>query len=164
MTISQFRQLAAYNRWANARLGEGQLDRAVARVREVAIGRHGSLTVVCGGRHLKKPSAWGLDRTGGPNLDAAGSEKGGRERMPRRRGAQPGNQNALKHGRYSIPLRAARMAALQAAVKERQQRLDEWIRMVPPTDYGAIVDELRALRAKDSALAEAEAQKSAAGG
>ena len=72
--------------------------------------------------------------------------------MRRKRGAQPGNRNALRHGRYSVPLRAARLAALQAAVKERQQRLGEWFKTVPETDYNAIVDELRALRrAKEAA-------------
>lgn len=73
--------------------------------------------------------------------------------MPRRRGAQPGNQNALKHGRYSVPLRAARLAANGAASKEREQRAEEWIKIVPQTDYDAIVDGLRALRrAKAAAI------------
>ena len=66
--------------------------------------------------------------------------------MRRKRGAQPGNKNALRHGRYSVPLRAARLAALQAAMKEREQRSDEWMNTVPATDYNAIVDQLRALR------------------
>jgi len=66
--------------------------------------------------------------------------------MSKRRGAQPGNQNALKHGRYSVPLRAARLAAHRAALKEREERADECIKTVQQTDYNAIVDGLRALR------------------
>ena len=67
--------------------------------------------------------------------------------MPeRKRGAQPGNKNAMKHGRYSVPLRAARLASVRAAFKERQRLSDEWIKTVPKTDYAAIVEGLRALR------------------
>jgi hypothetical protein len=66
--------------------------------------------------------------------------------MPRRRGAQPGNKNSLKHGRYSVRLRAARLAAVQAEWRERERRSDAWIATVPETDYNVIVDELRALR------------------
>ncbi|MCA1531433.1 hypothetical protein I6F21_02530 [Bradyrhizobium sp. NBAIM03] len=74
--------------------------------------------------------------------------------MPPKRkpGAPIGNANALKHGRYSKPLRAARLAALQAAVKEREQQRSAWIATVPQTDYGAIVDGLRALRRSKEAL------------
>ena len=60
----------------------------------------------------------------------------GRKRM-RKRGGQPGNQNAVTHGRHSAPVRAARLAALkerQAAWKEKQRLSDEWIK----TDYAAI--------------------------
>jgi len=66
--------------------------------------------------------------------------------MPRRRGAQLGNANALKHGRYSKPLRAARLAAVQAEWRERERQRSEWINTIKPIDYGAICDELRALR------------------
>jgi uncharacterized protein YjcR len=63
--------------------------------------------------------------------------------MPsRKRGGQPGNQNAVTHGRFSAPVRAAR----QAAWKEQQRRSDEWIKTIPKTDYAAIVEGLRALR------------------
>lgn len=72
--------------------------------------------------------------------------------MPRRRGAQPGNQNALELGRYSVPLCAARLAANRTALKEREQRADEWIKTVPQTDYDAIVDGLRALRQSKEAI------------
>jgi hypothetical protein len=67
--------------------------------------------------------------------------------MPeRKRGAQLGNKNAMKHGRYSVPLRAARLAAVRAAFKERQRLSDEWIKTAPKTDYAAIVEGLRAVR------------------
>ena len=67
--------------------------------------------------------------------------------MPeRKRGAQPGNKNAMKHGRYSVPHRAARLASVRAAIKEQQRRSDEWIETIPKTDYAAIVEGLRALR------------------
>jgi uncharacterized protein YjcR len=63
--------------------------------------------------------------------------------MPsRKRGGQPGNQNAVTHGRFSAPVRAAR----QAAWKEQQRRSDEWSKTIPKTDYAAIVEGLRALR------------------
>jgi hypothetical protein len=66
--------------------------------------------------------------------------------MPRRRGAQPGNKNALKHGKYSVPLRAARLADRRATWAEQQRRSDEWIATVPATDYAAICDKLLTLR------------------
>src|SRR5438477_474475 len=61
----------------------------------------------------------------------------------RARGGQPGNQNAVKHGRHSVPVRAARLAAFA----EQQRRSAEWMKTIPQTDYGAIVDNLRALKA-----------------
>jgi hypothetical protein len=60
----------------------------------------------------------------------------------RKRGGQPGNLNAVTHGRFSAPVRAAR----QAAWKEQQRRSDEWCRSQPPIDYDAIVEGLHALR------------------
>ena len=67
--------------------------------------------------------------------------------MPKRkRGAQPGNKNAMKHGRYTVPLRAARLASVRDAFKDQQRRSDEWIKTIPKTDYAAIVEGLRALR------------------
>jgi hypothetical protein len=88
----------------------------------------------------------GSSRAMGPTLDAAVFEKGVETPMLRKRGGQPGNRNAVTHGRYSKPLRAARLAALQTTMKEREQRKDAWIKMVPVTDYDGIVDELRAIR------------------
>jgi uncharacterized protein YjcR len=66
--------------------------------------------------------------------------------MPRKRGGQPGNQNAVTHGRYSKPLHAARLAAVQAEWRERERRRSEWLKTVPETDYNSIVDALVALR------------------
>jgi hypothetical protein len=67
----------------------------------------------------------------------------------KKRGAQPGNRNAIKHGRFSAPLRAARRAANLAAWEENQRRSDEW--MNPQTDYGAIVEGIRTLRLRVTA-------------
>jgi hypothetical protein len=67
--------------------------------------------------------------------------------MPKRkRGGQPGNQNAIKHGRHSAPVRAARRAAVQAFYEESRRKSDEWAKMCPATDYDAIVDGLRELK------------------
>jgi len=88
-----------------------------------------------------------FDRSGSGNVDSAGSEKVLGTMPPKRKpGAPIGNANALKHGRYSKRIRAARLAALQATVKEREQQRSAWIATVPQTDYNAIVDALRALR------------------
>ena len=66
--------------------------------------------------------------------------------MPKRkRGAPLGNQNALKHGRYSPRVKAERLAAVQAAFKEKQKRSDEWIKSQPKTDDAAICDAIRAI-------------------
>lgn len=65
--------------------------------------------------------------------------------MPKRkRGAPLGNQNALKHGRYSPRIKAERLAVVQAAFREKQRRSDEWIQSQPKTDYAAICDAIRA--------------------
>jgi hypothetical protein len=58
----------------------------------------------------------------------------------RKRGGQPGNQNAVTHGRHSAAGRAER----KAAADERQRRSDEWTRSAPRTDYGAICDTIAA--------------------
>jgi hypothetical protein len=69
--------------------------------------------------------------------------------MPeRKRGGQPGNQNALKHGRHSAPVRAARLVAVLALNEESRRKSAEWIKTIPATDYRAICDGLRALRQK----------------
>jgi uncharacterized protein YjcR len=63
--------------------------------------------------------------------------------MLRRRGGQPGNQNAVTHGRFSEPIRAAR----RATAEQRQKQHQEWVKTLPKTDYAAICDALSALRA-----------------
>ena len=74
--------------------------------------------------------------------------------MPKRkRGGQPGNQNALKHGRHSAPVRDARRAAVLALYEESKRKSDKWIRSRPPTDYRAIVDHLRVIEATESCRA-----------
>jgi len=60
-----------------------------------------------------------------------------RQRRPRRRGAQPGNTNALKHGLYSRTL------------SPQAQDLFDTARRLSPTD---LTEEIAALRAKLAAL------------
>jgi hypothetical protein len=71
--------------------------------------------------------------------------------LKRIRGGQPGNQNAVTHGLFSAPVRAARRAALQALHEESRRKSEEWASLCPPTDYGAIVDRLRELRRQAAA-------------
>jgi len=67
--------------------------------------------------------------------------------MPKRtRGGQPGNQNAVTHGRNSAVVRAGRRAPTLALMEESKRKADEWTRSRPRIDYDAIVDGLRALR------------------
>ena len=68
--------------------------------------------------------------------------------LKRKRGGQPGNQNAVTHGRYIVPVRAARLAA-----EEKQRRSAEWMRTIPQTDYSAIIDGLRVLKQRKEAAA-----------
>ena len=89
--------------------------------------------------HVGSSVAAGL--TGGSTVRIPQIMRTGRKRMLRKRGGQPGNQNAVTHGRHSAPVRAARLAALkekQAAWREKQRLSDEWIKTVPKTDYAAI--------------------------
>jgi hypothetical protein len=61
--------------------------------------------------------------------------------MPsRRRGGQPGNKNAVTHGRFSEPVRAARRAAAEQRAKQHR----EWCKTIPKTDYRAICDAIEA--------------------
>jgi hypothetical protein len=64
----------------------------------------------------------------------------------RKRGAQPGNSNALRHGKYSVPRRAERRAAREAAHAERALRHAEWLKTIPKTDYASIVEGLKRLK------------------
>lgn len=65
----------------------------------------------------------------------------------RRRGGQPGNQNAVTHGSFSAPQRAKRLAA----AAERHERHQEWLKTIPKTDYGAICEAIRRDRNKPRA-------------
>jgi len=66
----------------------------------------------------------------------------------RKRGGQPANQNAVTHGRHRAAAVAERKATAKAAAEERQLRDRDWAAKMPMTDYGAIIDDLRHLRAK----------------
>ena len=57
---------------------------------------------------------------------------------PRKRGGQPGNTNAVTHGRYSAEYRAQRVAEW----KERQRQSDEWCAAQPKVNYQKIIDAL----------------------
>jgi hypothetical protein len=62
-----------------------------------------------------------------------------RESGKRMRGGQPGNQNAVTHGRFSAAVRAAR----RAAAEQRAQQHREWMKTMPNIDYGAICDAIK---------------------
>lgn len=64
----------------------------------------------------------------------------------RKRGGQPENFNALKHGRRSARKRAERRAAVQVTAQERRRLEAEWAASVPKTDYEAIVEKLNQVR------------------
>lgn len=59
--------------------------------------------------------------------------------MLRKKGGQPSNQNAVTHGRFSAPARAARRAA--AEVRAEQSR--QWMSSMPKTDWAAICHAIR---------------------
>lgn len=66
----------------------------------------------------------------------------------RKRGGQPGNDNALRHGRYSFRKRAERRAKVLAKAEIRRRQEAERAASVPPTDYGAICDAIGAEKAR----------------
>jgi uncharacterized protein YjcR len=66
--------------------------------------------------------------------------------MLRKKGGQPGNQNAVTHGRYSEPKRAER----RAAAEERTAQDREWLMAMPKTDYGGICDTIASEKARRS--------------
>jgi hypothetical protein len=51
---------------------------------------------------------------------------------------QPGNQNAVKHGRHCAAQRAQRRAACAARLVQEAHRHAEWMKTIPHTDYAAI--------------------------
>jgi hypothetical protein len=70
--------------------------------------------------------------------------------LRRKRGGQPGNTNAVTHGRHSTATKAAHAAESEARqTKERQY----WIDNPPPkTDYAAICARLKVLRDKQQVI------------
>jgi hypothetical protein len=69
-------------------------------------------------------------------------------RLERRRGEQPGNRNAVSHGRHTAAGRAARGAALEEQRAADRDRPAAWAATIPKTDYGRIIDELCATSAR----------------
>lgn len=62
----------------------------------------------------------------------------------RKRGGQPGNVNALKHGQRSKRFIAERRAAHHVETEQRHTREREWADAAPKTDYSAICAAIRA--------------------
>jgi hypothetical protein len=60
-----------------------------------------------------------------------------------RRGGQPGNQNAVKHGRYREFARAERRAAMMARAEKQRIHDQVWAAQMPVTDYDVICEEIR---------------------
>jgi hypothetical protein len=87
---------------------------------------------------------------GGSIVNAADFEEGVKRMIVRKRGGQPGNQNAVKHGRHSAPVRAARHVAALARYEESKRKSAEWVKLCPTTDYGAIVDRIRWRRRREN--------------
>jgi hypothetical protein len=73
------------------------------------------------------------------------------EQMPRRKGGQAGNVNALRHGKYSARLKAERWAAGQAERDEAKRKEAAWLTAAPKVDYASRIAELIRLRAEQEA-------------
>jgi hypothetical protein len=58
--------------------------------------------------------------------------------MVRNKGGQPGNRNAVTHGRYSAETRAQR----NANVARRRIASDEWQKQIPTWDWHATCAEI----------------------
>jgi hypothetical protein len=61
----------------------------------------------------------------------------------RKRGAQQGNTNAVKHGRFRASVRAERRAARLAAAEQERIKSEAWMALMPKTDYAAICDAIK---------------------
>jgi hypothetical protein len=77
------------------------------------------------------------------------------QRLKRKRGGQPGNknavgnQNALKHGKYSPRIKAERLAERRAREAEERARFEIWsapIRQACDAQHARIIEELEAER------------------
>jgi len=66
----------------------------------------------------------------------------------RKKGAQPGNFNALRHGRRSPRKRAERRAARDVALAEERRTAAQWMASIPETDYAAICDGIASAKAR----------------
>jgi hypothetical protein len=58
--------------------------------------------------------------------------------MFRKKGGQPGNRNAVSHGRYSAETRARRIAQAE----QRRTVSDEWVAKIPTWDWHATCAEI----------------------
>ena len=74
----------------------------------------------------------------------------------RRRGGQPNNTNNLRSGKWSLRLKAKRMAAAQAKWREQEERSRAWAATCPKVDYGRVIDELIKLRQAQEAANTAQ--------
>jgi hypothetical protein len=79
--------------------------------------------------------------------NSASFEDPGKRMQKRKRGAQLGNRNALKHGRNSTPEKLARRAACLEAAAKRRESERAWAKTLPKTDYAAICDAIQASKA-----------------
>lgn len=66
--------------------------------------------------------------------------------LKRKRGGQPGNSNAVKHGRFTAAARAARLERIASLNAQRRTSEAAWASQAPQVDYGKIIDQLRKLR------------------
>ena len=78
-----------------------------------------------------------------PNLD----------RLKRKRGGQPGNTNALRSGKRSKRVKAARMAERRVAWEAERRRADQWIKSQPgyKIDYAALCEAIERERQEQEA-------------
>jgi hypothetical protein len=69
------------------------------------------------------------------------------KQLKRKRGAQPGNKNAVTHGKFTAEAKAARAAwwdSLKAERAEQERRSNEWIKSQPGyiIDYDTIIERM----------------------
>ena len=106
-------------------------------------------------------SAQWLARRGGPKANSVrplttgraltrvipqNSDRGSKRMPAHKRGAQPGNRNAWKDGRYS----RARREQRQIEAEARRAREREWAATMPVTNYDAIAAALQRLKERTS--------------
>lgn len=64
----------------------------------------------------------------------------------RNKGGQPGNTNAVTHGRFS---RATRLARL-AEAEERHRKHVAWMKLMPKTNYAALSEAIQGVPKKSN--------------